>query len=68
MFERAPIAAEGSLGPFELLSGITLKESRGFHSILVIGGYLYMLGGASGLSTGPAAISGAEAASCDQCR
>jgi len=45
--ERAPIAADGSLGAFELLSG-TLTSTRAFHSSAVVGTNLYVIGGGDG--------------------
>jgi hypothetical protein len=43
--ERAPINADGSLGSFALLGGAQLGTGRYNHAAVVIGGYLYVVGG-----------------------
>jgi N-acetylneuraminic acid mutarotase len=43
--ERAAIHPDGSLGPFALVPGVTLTRTRMNHSSLVVGGYLYVIGG-----------------------
>jgi len=47
---RAPLAADGSLGPFEPVSP-TLTAARSAHAAVLIANYLYVLGGDS--ETGP---------------
>ena len=48
--EHATIGSDGSLGPFVTVSGITLITPRQDHTSVVVGGYLYVIGG---LGTGP---------------
>lgn len=43
--ERARVNADGSLGRFTTSSEVTLTTSRRAHTSVVIGGYLYVLGG-----------------------
>lgn len=43
--ERATISADGSLGPFTAVSGVTLVVGRTSHTSAVIGNYLYVIGG-----------------------
>jgi N-acetylneuraminic acid mutarotase len=43
--ERASIAADGSLGPFELATGISLMTGLVYHRSAVIGNHLYIIGG-----------------------
>jgi len=43
--ERATINADGSLGAFAQVPGVTLVTARRFHTSAVVGGYLYVLGG-----------------------
>jgi N-acetylneuraminic acid mutarotase len=43
--ERATINADGSLGAFSTVPGVTLTNSRQDHTSVVIGNYLYILGG-----------------------
>jgi N-acetylneuraminic acid mutarotase len=43
--ERAMIHADGTLGPFATVSGVNLVTARAFHTSVVIGDYLYVLGG-----------------------
>lgn len=45
--ERATINGNGSLGAFELVSGLTLDTPRTSHSGIVIGNRLYIIGGSS---------------------
>jgi len=45
--ERATINADGSLGSFEVVSGANLRMARSTHTSVVIGDYLYVLGGAT---------------------
>lgn len=49
--ERARIAADGSLGAFELVSGVDLLSARGGFAYLNTGNWLYVTGGKPG-STG----------------
>lgn len=44
--EQATIAPDGSLGPFETLADVTLRTPRQGHTSVVVGNYLYILGGA----------------------
>lgn len=43
--ERAVIAPDGSLGPFETVADVTLMTARQSHTSAVVGSYLYILGG-----------------------
>jgi N-acetylneuraminic acid mutarotase len=43
--EHAGIAADGSLGPFAVISGVNLSVPRAGHSSVVLGNFLYNLGG-----------------------
>jgi Kelch motif len=43
--ERATIKPDGSLGPFAIVPGVTLKNARAYHASVVVGNYLYVLGG-----------------------
>ena len=43
--ERAPIAADGTLGTFAIDPSVTLATARGFAASAVIGPYLYVFGG-----------------------
>ncbi|MGN6106798.1 MAG: hypothetical protein ACTHU0_16945, partial [Kofleriaceae bacterium] len=49
--ERAPIRADGSLGPFAAVAGVTLTHARASHGAIVVGSALYVLGGSG--SSGP---------------
>ena len=44
--ERATIRADGTLGSFAVVQGITLSTGRHGHTTAVVGNYVYMLGGA----------------------
>jgi Kelch motif protein len=46
--ERASIAADGSLGQFTLLSDVALASARADHTSMVVGNYLYVIGGGAG--------------------
>jgi N-acetylneuraminic acid mutarotase len=46
--ERAPIAADGSLGAFEVVAAVTLATARGGHTTDVIGNTVYVIGGGDG--------------------
>jgi N-acetylneuraminic acid mutarotase len=46
--ERAPIKTDGSLGPFALVSGVTLVTDRSEHTSAVVGNFLYVFGGRGG--------------------
>lgn len=46
--ERAIIKPDGSLGPFALVDGVTLTTARREHTAVVLGNYLYVLGGSQG--------------------
>jgi hypothetical protein len=50
--ERAAIQPDGTLSPFSVVSGLTLREARSGHRSVVVGSGLYVLGGAgtSGVS------------------
>jgi Kelch motif len=52
--ERAPINADGSLGAFSVVPDLSLLTPRYAHQIVVLGGWLYVLGGYSGNWCGPA--------------
>lgn len=39
------INADGSLGPFAAVSGVTLTIGRSFSASAVVGNYLYVVGG-----------------------
>jgi hypothetical protein len=52
--ERAPINADGSLGAFAVVANLTLAKPRFGHQSLVIGGYVYVLGGYTGAWCAPA--------------
>lgn len=43
--ERAELLADGSLGPFQVVPGVTLNTARQAHTSHVIGNYLYVIGG-----------------------
>src|SRR6185436_15650870 len=43
--ERATIAADGSLGTFAVVAGVNLSTPRTSHIALVLGKYLYAVGG-----------------------
>ena len=43
--ERAPIDGDGNLGAFQIVTGARLVTTRDDHTNLVIGNYLYVLGG-----------------------
>lgn len=43
--ERAPINADGTLGTFATLSGVSLSTAHTDFSVAVLGNYLYVLGG-----------------------
>jgi Kelch motif protein len=43
--ERAQVNADGSLGPFTVVPGVTLAVVRAFFTSAVIGNYLYVVGG-----------------------
>jgi hypothetical protein len=47
-FERAPIEADGSLGPFAPVAGSTLSTPRSGHTTAMIGSGLYVVGGVGG--------------------
>ncbi|MEB3188419.1 MAG: hypothetical protein VKP72_13375 [bacterium] len=49
--EVAPIAADGSLGTFSVVSGLTLGTARGFEAAAVVGNFLQLFGGLD--SSGP---------------
>ena len=44
--ERAPIAPDGSLGPFATLSGVALSAMRTGHALATVGTSVYVIGGA----------------------
>jgi Kelch motif protein len=46
--ERARINADGSLGAFGPIPGVTLLVPRGGHTSLKVGNFLYVLGGSAG--------------------
>lgn len=46
--ERAGFAPDGSLGPFATVTGVSLTTARQNHASVVIGNYLYILGGFGG--------------------
>jgi N-acetylneuraminic acid mutarotase len=50
--ERAAIRSDGSLGPFELVSGVNLATPRFGHTSAVVGGYLYIFGGQGSVGNG----------------
>jgi hypothetical protein len=56
--EHATIASDGSLGPFTIISNVTLETARQGHSSVIVGNYLYVLGGLgmSGLNSVERAI------------
>jgi hypothetical protein len=43
--ERAPVNPDGSLGPFVPVPGVMLGNARAYHASIVVGNYLYVLGG-----------------------
>jgi len=43
--ESATIHADGSLGPFTTVPGVALVNPRGDHNVMVVGPYVYVLGG-----------------------
>jgi Kelch motif protein len=43
--ERAAINADRSLGPFSIVSGVSLSAARSGHTSVVLGDYLYVVGG-----------------------
>jgi len=43
--ERAPIAADGTLGAFAVAPGVALNAARAGHALEVIGAYVYVIGG-----------------------
>jgi hypothetical protein len=45
--ERSSIHADGSLGPFAIVPGVTLATARYGHTAFVAGSYLYVLGGSA---------------------
>jgi Kelch motif len=45
--ERAIINADGSLGPFTAIRGVTLATPRSGHTSVLIGSFLYVLGGSN---------------------
>ena len=49
--ERAQINPDGSLGPFAVVNGVTLMTARSGHTNVIIGNYLYVIGGISGNAT-----------------
>ncbi|MEB3187489.1 MAG: hypothetical protein VKP72_08630 [bacterium] len=46
--ERATINPDGSLGAFETVSGVTLRQARAGFAALNTGSYLYVIGGQTG--------------------
>ena len=46
--ERATINADGSLGAFSIVPDVALVTARGDHTTVVIGDWLYVLGGRMG--------------------
>ena len=52
--ERAPINADGSLGSFSVVPNLSLLTPRYGHQSVVLGGWLYVLGGYSGAWCAPA--------------
>lgn len=57
--ERAPTNADGTLGPFEIVSDVSLFDARSGHTSIVIGSSIFVIGG-SGKS---AVLSNVERAS-----
>lgn len=55
--ERAMINADGSLGAFAIVPGVTLVTGRALHTSAVIGNYVYVMGG-----IGPSYLSSVERA------
>lgn len=49
-FERAEIRADGTLGRFELVTGVALQKARSSFLLAVVGPWLYVLGGYDGSS------------------
>jgi hypothetical protein len=45
--EQAAIAADGSLGPFQIVPGVSLSEPRSGHTSVVLGKFVYNVGGMS---------------------
>jgi hypothetical protein len=50
--ERATIANDGTLGPFQIVDSVNLRTARFGHSSAVIGDFLYVFGGNSGMAQG----------------
>lgn len=46
--ERAPISADGSLGTFSPMENIALQTARWSHTSVVVGAYVYVIGGENG--------------------
>jgi hypothetical protein len=53
--ERAPIAADGTLGAFVDVPGVMLASPRGYSAGALIGSYLYLIGGSVGADGGSTA-------------
>ncbi|MEB3299515.1 MAG: hypothetical protein VKO21_08530 [Candidatus Sericytochromatia bacterium] len=49
--EVATIAADGSLGTFSVVNGVTLQTARGFEAAAIVGNFLQLFGGLN--SSGP---------------
>lgn len=49
--EQAAINPDGSLGTFATVAGVTLVAPRTGHTSVIVGNYLYVLGGANGVGT-----------------
>ncbi|MBO9540320.1 IPT/TIG domain-containing protein [bacterium] len=47
--ERAPINADGTIGNFSTFAGATLNTGRSGHTATVLGGFLYVMSGESGV-------------------
>ena len=49
--EQATITADGSIGPFEAVAGVTLSTARAGHSTIALGNTLYTVGGVGASGT-----------------
>jgi hypothetical protein len=50
--ERAQVNIDGSLTPFQFITGATLRDPRAWHTSVVVGNRVYVIGGelASGVT------------------
>jgi Kelch motif len=60
--EAATVGADGSLGPFAIVPGLTLKGARSGHAVVIVGPFLYVLGGQARVGMNDVALNTVERA------